>query len=163
MFIKKGIIIILLLVLCACSKTNEVIVNERTLSTVDTDTYYGYLVIPAIEMKLGFFSYDSSLNTVSKNVELIDTGIKNTYLLAAHSGIGPLAYFNDLRYLKENDDVYLEFKNKTLHYKVSNIKSETKTGSLKLKNVEEQIVLTTCDQIKKGNQLIIEGYLVNED
>ena len=48
---------------------------------------------------------------------------------------------------------------KILKYEIINIKSEKKNGKIKIKNKENQLILTTCDQIKKGNQLIIEANL----
>ena len=90
---------------------------------------------------------------------MINSNIENTYVLAAHSGSGNLAYFNDLKYLKKYDELYLKFKDKILKYEIVNIKSEKKNGKIKIKNKENQLILTTCDQIKKGNQLIIEANL----
>ena len=92
---------------------------------------------------------------------MIDSKINNTYILAAHSGSGRLAYFNDLRYLDVDDDIYLMFHNEEKHYKVTNVRKVIKNGKISIKNEENQIILTTCDQIKKGYQLIIEGSLIN--
>ena len=38
----------------------------------------------------------------------------------------------------------------------------SKTGKIKIKNEENQLILTTCDQIRKGNQLIIEATLIDD-
>ena len=111
-------------------------------------------------MYLGFYDYDNPLNNVDENIELINTNIDNTYLLAGHSGIGKNTYFNDLRYLKLNDDIYLEFDGYTIHYQVINIYRELKNGQINIKRQEDQIILTTCDQLYKGYQLIIEGIKV---
>ena len=73
--------------------------------------------------------------------------------------MGNLAYFNDLKYLRKKDKIYLKFENKTLEYEVVNIRSNIKNGKIRIKNKENQLILTTCDQIKKGNQLIIEANL----
>ena len=110
-------------------------------------------------MTYGFYDTQSKLNDVNKNVALIDSNIENTYILAAHSGSGNLAYFNDLKYLRKKDKIYLKFENKTLEYEVVNIRSNIKNGKIRIKNKENQLILTTCDQIKKGNQLIIEANL----
>lgn len=155
---KKVIILIIILFISGCSNESIILTNEST--NYDTSTCYGYLKIPSIDMYLGFYNTDSDLNDVSKNVTLIDTNIENTYLLVAHSGIGPLAYFNDLRYLDIDDDIYLEFKDRTNHYKVVNITSVKKTGTISIKNEENQLILSTCDQINKGYQLTIESELV---
>lgn len=151
---KKIIIVILLLFLTGCPK--DIIKNEVSL---DYEKYYGYLIIPSIDMTYGFFNIGNSLNDVDKNVTFIDSGIPNTYILAAHSGTGHLAYFNDLKYIKNKDKIYLKFADKALEYEVKNIKSVKKNGKIKIKKEENKLILTTCDQIVKGNQLIIEAKL----
>lgn len=158
--LKKGIIILFsILVITGCSKEDIEYINYIDVIEGNT-SYIGYLVIPSIDMKLGFYDYDSPLNDVSKNIELIDTGIANTYLIAAHSGTGPLAYFNDLKDVLISDDVYLEYKSNILHYQVIDIKRVKKVGSINIPNEENELILTTCDQIVKGYQLIIIAKLV---
>lgn len=154
---KIVIIVLLMMVMSGCAKSEEVVVNDTSVYEYDTDMYYGYLIIPKIEMKKGFYNTDSRLNNVNKNVTLLESNILNTYILAAHSGTGSLAYFNNLRYLEVGDDVYLMFRDRKIHYKVVNIRNEVKNGKIHIKNKENMIILTTCDQEKKGYQLIIEG------
>ena len=151
---KKILLVFLLLLLMGCKK--EKIENNVSL---EKNNYYGYLIIPSLNMAYGFYDIHNELNNVDKNVTLINSNIENTYVLAAHSGSGNLAYFNDLKYLKKYDELYLKFKDKILKYEIVNIKSEKKNGKIKIKNKENQLILTTCDQIKKGNQLIIEANL----
>lgn len=124
--------------------------------------FYGVLIIPSIKMEKGFYNLGNKNNVVNKNITLIDSKIKNTYILAAHSGTGRLAYFNDLRYLSIEDDIYIKFKSNTNHYIISEIKREVKLGSIHIPNKENMLVLTTCDQEQKGYQLIIIAYLHKE-
>ena len=151
---KKIWIVFLLLLLMGCKK--EIIKNDISL---DKSNYYGYLIIPTLNMTYGFYDINNKLNDVDKNVTLINSNIENTYILAAHSGTGNLAYFNDLKYLEKDDKIYLKFKDKILKYEIVNIRSEKKNGKIKIKNKENQLILTTCDQVRKGNQLIIEANL----
>lgn len=147
-----------LISISGCRKESQNFNYDSTVFANDIrDTYYGYLVIPSIDLNLGFYNEDSPLNTVSKNIEFIKTNIDNTYLLAAHSGYGPLAYFNDLKDLQVGTDIYLEFKDEKKHYQVSSIKREKKDGTIKLKKQSGMLILTTCDQIIKGYQLIVES------
>ena len=104
---KIVIIVFLSLLLCGCNYNIEAI--EESNYHEEIETYYGVLIIPKINMYLGFYDENNKNNDVNKNVMLINTNIKNTYLLAAHSGTGKLAYFNDLRYL----DIGIR---KTSHY-----------------------------------------------
>lgn len=151
---KKILLLLLLLLSSGCKK--EIIENNGSFNK---SNYYGFLIIPSLNMTYGFYDTQSKLNDVNKNVALIDSNIENTYILAAHSGMGNLAYFNDLKYLRKKDKIYLKFENKTLEYEVVNIRSNIKNGKIRIKNKENQLILTTCDQVKKGNQLIIEANL----
>lgn len=154
--VKNIIIILLLMCLCGCNSD----VVESEFVDVNNLKYYGYLVIPKVNMKLGFYNVDNEKNNVGENVTLIDTGINNTYLLAAHSGSGPLAYFNDLRYLSVGDKITLIIDGNIMNYEVVNIRNEIKNGKINIKNEGNQVILTTCNQVKKGYQLIIEGSLI---
>ncbi len=159
---KKILLIILTIILCSgCNKRTKTIESTTINYNDNFNTYYGYLTIPKINMHQGFYNTNNKLNDVSKNIELINTGIKNTYLFAAHSGVGNIAYFNNLRYLKNGDKITLEFKTITNIYKVIKITKEPKTGKISIPNKENQIILTTCDQIKKGYQLIIIASLID--
>ena len=151
---KKILLVFLLLLLMGCQK--EKIENNVSL---EKNNYYGYLIIPSLNMTYGFYDINNKLNDVDKNVTLINSNIENTFILAAHSGTGNLAYFNDLKYLEKDDEIYLKFKDKILKYEIVNIRSEKKNGKIKIKNKENQLILTTCDQVRKGNQLIIEANL----
>lgn len=154
--VKNIIIILLLMCLCGCNSD----VVESEFVDVNNLKYYGYLVIPKVNMKLGFYNVDNEKNNVGENVTLIDTGINNTYLLAAHSGSGHLAYFNDLRYLSVGDKITLIIDGNIMNYEVVNIRNEIKNGKINIKNEGNQVILTTCNQVKKGYQLIIEGSLI---
>lgn len=154
--VKNIIIILLLMCLWGCNSD----VVESDYVDVNNLKYYGYLVIPKVNMKLGFYNVDNEKNNVGENVTLIDTGINNTYLLAAHSGSGPLAYFNDLRYLSVGDKITLIIDGNIMNYEVVNIRNEIKNGKINIKNEKNQVILTTCNQVKKGYQLIIEGSLI---
>lgn len=162
--IRKSIIILIIIILLiftsSCSNKSFIIDISSIKNTETIETYYGYLKIPKINMKLGFFTQNSKLNDVNKNIELIETNIIDTYLIAGHSGSGNLAYFNDLRYLNIGDELMLEFKDKTKKYIVKNVRKEIKDGNISIKKESGWLILTTCDQIDKGYQLIIEGKLV---
>ena len=151
---KKILLIGLFLIISGCKQD----IMEDSLNESLND-YYGILIIPSLDMTYGFYDVDNKLNDVSKNVTLINSNIPNTYILAAHSGTGTNAYFEPLKFIKESDEIYLKFENKTLEYTVKVIRSEKKNGKISIKREENQVILTTCDQLNKGNQLIIEATL----
>ena len=131
--------------------------NGTIYDKYNTNEYIGYLIIPNIDMNLGFYDYESPLNDVEYNIELIKTPIEDTYLLAGHSGTGAKALFNDLHNLTIGANVYLKIDDIQIHYVISDIYRVEKIGSIKLKNIPGMLYLTTCDQIIKGYQLVIEG------
>ena len=141
---KKILLVFLLLLLMGCQKE-----KIEDYVSLEKNNYYGYLIIPSLNITYGFYDIHNEFNNVDKNVTLINSNIENTYVLAAHSGMGNLAYFNDLKYLRKKDKIYLKFENKTLEYEVVNIRSNIKNGKIRIKNKENQLILTTCDQIKK--------------
>ena len=164
--LKKFIVILVVIILIIVLFKNDEKIIEISNDTAINDRYtkeeyYGYLIIPSININLGFYNYGNPLNDVSKNIELIKIPVKNSYLFAAHSGIGKIAYFNDLDKLKENDIIYLKIKNTTNKYKVAKINRVKKSGDIEITNEENKIYLTTCDQIIEGYQLVVEGTILN--
>lgn len=153
---KRILLVILLFTISGCKQD----IMKDTLNE-SINNYYGILIIPSLDMTYGFYDVDNELNDISKNVTLINSNIPNTYILAAHSGTGTNAYFEPLKFIKEADEIYLKFESKTLEYVVKSIRSEKKNGKISIKREENQVILTTCDQIKKGNQLIIEASLMS--
>lgn len=111
-------------------------------------------------MDLGFYDYDNPLNDVEYNIEFIDTHVTDTYLIAAHSGVGKKAYFNDLANLNIGDDIYLELYDNKLHYKVIDITRSIKNGSINISDSSGFLYLTTCDQTIKGYQLTIVASII---
>lgn len=160
MIIRKSIILILLIFLFSGCSNNTINISTK-LYEYETDTIFGILTIPKINLEKEIYPLGSPLNDVNKNILYIDTGIPNTYLFAAHSGIGNLAYFNSLYKLSLGDLVYFKINNEELIFEVRDIKRVKKSGKIDIKNEENMIILTTCDEIVKGYQLIIEGKKAN--
>ena len=89
------------------SSTNNVIItgnsegntSQNNISKVEN--YLGVLEIPVINLKNGFFDKESSLNTISKNIEILEESDmpddeNGNVILAAHSGTGRYAFFKNL-------------------------------------------------------------------
>ena len=76
--------------------------------------------------------------------------------IAAHSGIGKIAYFEELDELKPNDEIILNINNKTYKYIVKEYWEEKKNGYINVnKESKKQLILTTCSPNKDNYQLII--------
>ena len=93
------IIIAIIAVLLIIPKNNKRVDINSTTGINDrynTQEYYGYLKIPSVNLDLGFYNYNHPLNDVAYNIELIEIPVADSYLIAAHSGVGQIAYFNEL-------------------------------------------------------------------
>ncbi len=131
----------------------------------NNNSYLGILEIPKINLKQGFFEYNSPLNTVDKNIEVIETSkmpdIKNSNLiLASHSGNSEIAYFKHLDQLVIGDKIYLYYDNKKYKYVIDDIYDRNKTGYIEIirdKN-KNTITLITCKK-KTNMQTVFIGYL----
>ena len=133
----------------------------------EKEEYLGILTIPKINLKTGFYNFDSKNNNVNSNVTLLKDSImpgKNGSIiyLAAHSGSGYLAYFKDLDKLTENDDIIVNYNNNDYHYTINSIYEMPKNGEIIVnRNINENIlVLTTCSQ-NKNMQLIVLAKMLN--
>lgn len=76
-------------------------------------------------------------------------------ILAAHSGTGKIAYFEELNKLEINDEIQITYNKETSIYKVIKIWEEQKNGKIHIENKEKQLILTTCSPNHKNYQLII--------
>ncbi len=162
-YLKRSVIVIFLIVIVilisykSSNTISEVSKEPIIYDSYVNEEYYGYIKIPSIGMNLGFYEYDNPLNDVDLNVLWIPIPVENSYLFAAHSGVGSVAYFNDLRNVAIGDDIILSLGDKRLHYEVTNIYRTKKDGDIAISKNEGMIYLTTCDQVIKGYQLVIEG------
>lgn len=131
------------------------------LSTPQSDTPIGKIIISKLNINHNLFSIDSKDNTIDKNITILKGSIfpnqnNSIMFIAAHSGTGKLAYFKNLNLLEVNDEVILEFDNIKYYYKVTDIWEEKKTGYINVsKSSKNQLVLTTCSPNKDNYQLII--------
>lgn len=136
-------------------------VIEESEVEVDVDEYIGYLTIDKINLKRGFLSTKSKYNTVHYNVTQIEGSTmpdqKNgNLILASHSGSSSISYFKHLHKLELGDTAEVFYKNKTYKYKLVNIYTEPKDGSLTIKRDGDKSVLTliTCTKNDKKTQSI---------
>ena len=142
------------------SEVRNVYSDQMEYDRYTKEEYYGFLDIPSIDLHAGFYDYDNPLNDVELNIEWIEIPVFNSYFFAAHSGVGKKAYFNSLNTLQTGDDIYLSLENEKLHFQVRNIYRTVKDGDVSISKEEGMIYLTTCDQIIRGYQLVIEGKLI---
>ena len=179
--LRKSLVSILLLTIylgsCLLIYTNETntknIKTTNIEKTTNTGNYIsskneqeetiGTLTIDKINLSRDIYNINSSHNNVDENVTILNDAI-NLIVLAAHSGPGYIAYFDDLDKLELNDIVKLTYNNKDLIYKVTNIEEQVKDGTIEINKTNKQrLILTTCSKKDKNKQLVITSEIVKDD
>ena len=171
--LRKSLVSILLLTIylgsCLLIYTNETdtksIKTTNIEKSTNTDNYIssknkqeetiGTLTINKINLTKDIYSINNPHNNVDENVTILKDD-ENLIVLAAHSGPGYIAFFNDLDKLDLNDIINLTYNNKNLVYKVTNIEEQVKDGTIEINKTDKQrLILTTCSKKDKNKQLVI--------
>ena len=125
------------------------------------------LSIPKLNIVNNVYSFDSKLNDIDKNVQImihsdLPNKEKGNVILGGHSGSGIYAYFKDFDKLENNDDIYLEMNGNKYHYRIVNIYNDSKDGSIVVSHNDlvSRITLFTCRPNDKSNYLVVSGELV---
>ncbi len=144
-------------------KQPEEEIKNNTKTTYD---YIGYLEIPKINLKKGFVKKESSANNVEKNIYIVDKSDypdkeKGNFIIAGHSGTGWKAFFNDLYKLKKDNVIYVTYGNKKYTYKIDNIYTQKKTGTIAIYRDYSKTTLTlvTCTNNDNTTQTVYIAYL----
>ena len=147
-------------------KTNHDEVVDSKEEKTSKETNYNYIAIlriPKINLIRGLVSKSSKYNNIEYNVTIHELSNRpdeenGNVILMAHSGTAYISYFNNLKSLKINDHIYLDYSNKTYDYKVTNIYEVEKTGSLNIKrnNNTSTIILITCKD-NTNKQIVVIG------
>ncbi len=144
----------------------EEVIQEDT--DVITNEYIGYLIIPKINLTKGFVDRRSSENDVEKNIYIVDGATypdveKGNFIIAAHSGPGWQAFFNDLYQLTTGDQIYVTYKGKKYTYQLTNIYKQEKTGKIAIyRNYEKStLTLITCTNHDLTSQTVYISELIN--
>lgn len=138
--------------------------NDVKISKVEDNEYLGYIEIPIINLRKNLFKINSKKNNIEYNVEILKGSIfpnedNSIIFLAAHSGTGDNAFFNDLKLLNQGDIILLSYNSIIYKYIVTTKMEVTKNGYITGNRTNnDEIILTTCsDSLNK--QLIINGIL----
>ena len=140
---------------------NKEVSSNNIIIEKDNNYIYAKLIIDKIGINKNLYEIDNPNNNIEKNITILKESImpdkKNSIVfIAAHSGTGEIAFFEELDKLEENDEVILIYNNKKYIYKVLNIWEENKNGYINVnKEKENQLILTTCSPHKENYQLII--------
>ena len=125
--------------------------TEKQIKNYNTEKYIAVLKIPKINLERGLYEKNSPLNSVDKNIQIIKESNypnvdKGNFILAAHSGVGKIAYFNDVKNLEKEDEIMVIFNGNQYLYKVSNKYEVDKTGQIEIVRdiTKTTLTLTTC-------------------
>lgn len=126
------------------------------------------LSIPVINVNNKVYSIDSILNDIDKNVQIMEFSdmpddVNGNVILGGHSGTGPTAYFSNFDKLNLGDDIYIYMKDIVYHYKIIDIYTDSKNGSIVLNYSslkKRTITLFTCNPNDKLTYLVVVGELV---
>ena len=149
----------------------EEIVEDQSENTTKENyniTYTAILEIPKINLKRGVVDSTKNFKSINYAISVDNSSqypIENgNFILYSHSGNSNIAFFNRLNNLELNDDIYVYYNGIKYHYSVRNKYDIEKTGKAKVisRKDDKYITLITCNQNKKGFQIVIEGKLIDE-
>lgn len=136
-------------------------VQEENKNNNDYEPYLAVLKIPKVELERGFYDKNSSLNNVDHNILFHSNSSypdeeKGNVILASHSGSSSISYFKKLYLLEKGDIAYLIYKNKTYTYKIVNIYTQEKTGTLAIyrDSTKNTLTLITCTKNDNTKQTV---------
>lgn len=143
--------------------TNEIKIIESIENklVIEEEKPIGKLIIKKINLEKQLYEITSKKNNIEENVTILNGSIEpnknnSIFFLAAHSGPGDIAFFNDLDKLNINDKILLEYKNSNYIYQVKDIWETKKDGNIEInKEVNNQLILTTCSKKDEHKQLIL--------
>ena len=125
------------------------------------ESYAGILEIPKIGFNKGFYRKESSLNNVKFNLKILDVSSypdedKGNVIIIGHSGNYNNSYFANLYQLHLEDTASISYNGKKYTYKIVNIYTDTKDGTVTLYRNENKSCLTliTCTKDDDTTQTI---------
>lgn len=153
------------------SNSNENSTEENSSVSSNNNSafqYIGYLEIPKINLKKGFVDKNSKDNDVERNLYIATNSSypdvdKGNFIIAAHSGTGWKAFFNNLYKLSKNDQAIVTYNNKKYTYNIVNIYKQNKTGKIAIYRNYDKTTLTlvTCTNNDDKTQTIYVAELVS--
>ena len=147
------------------SDNNEALIEQSKKAVSEQNKikkeYIGYLEIKKINLKQGLVSKNSYYNKVNYNIQMLSTSDYpdkqfGNVILAAHSGVGYLAFFKNLYKLSKGDEAVIYYKDYVYKYKIVNIYNVPKTGKVKIERDVQKTSLTliTCTYKSKTEQTV---------
>lgn len=147
---------------------SETIEQTPVATTPNYETYVGILEIPKIGFQKGFYKKESSLNNVKFNIKILDSSSypdedKGNVIIIGHSGNYSNSYFGNLYQLQLGDTASITYQEKKYNYKIINIYTDKKDGTVTVYRDEAKTTLTliTCTKDDNTTQTIYILELTN--
>ena len=147
--------------------SNEEHQEEIIEKVINTESYIGVIKIDKINLERGFYSKESKLNNVNKNIQIINSSDlpdkeNGNVILAAHCGNSRVAFFNKLSNLELGDIATIYYQGREYSYQLVDNYEIEKSGQANIKRNRDKNVLTliTCKH-KTNKQLIFIFELIN--
>lgn len=145
--------------------------DKQQSNVVDNNyNYIGILEIPKINLKRGFLDLNSKYNNVDYNVTLIKGSTfpdkdESSLILAAHSGICSICYFDGLFNLSFGNQAYIYYNNIKYIYKLTNIYEVDKIGTVAIRRdySKKGLVLITCTRNSDTKQTVFIFELIDQE
>lgn len=155
--------------------TSRVIDNKEVDIKTETSTsskkqleYTAVLEIPKIGLKRGVVNSTKNFNSINYAISVDNNSNypseNGNFILYAHSGNSNIAFFHNLNELEKDDDIYVYYGGIKYQYKALRKYDIAKTGKASVIGSKKNsyITLITCNQHKKGYQIVIVGILVDK-
>lgn len=129
--------------------------------------YTAVLEIPSINLKRGVVDNTNGFRSINYAISVdISSNYPDkmgNFILYAHSGNSTIGYFNKLTSVNLNDDVYVYYNGTKYHYTIYDKYDIEKTGKAKVITAKDKkyITLITCNQQRKGYQIVLIGNLID--
>ncbi len=145
--------------------------DKQQSNVVDNNyNYIGILEIPKINLKRGFLDLNSKYNNVDYNVTLIKGSTfpdkdESSLILAAHSGICSICYFDGLFNLSFGNQAYIYYNNIKYIYKLTDIYEVDKIGTVAIRRdySKKGLVLITCTRNSDTKQTVFIFELIDQE
>ena len=129
--------------------------------------YTAVIEIPSINLKRGVVDNTNNFNSINYAISVDKNGNypdkEGNFILYAHSGNSNISYFKNLNKVEINDVAYIYHNGVKYEYKILDKYDIEKTGKAEiyLTNTEKYLTLITCNQNKKGYQIVLIGKLLS--
>lgn len=147
---------------------SEPIQTPSENNNTNYETYIGVLDIPKIGFSKGFYQKESALNNVKFNLKILaDSDYPDqengNVIIIGHSGNYNNSYFANLYQLTIDDTASITYQGKKYTYKIVNIYTDTKDGTVTIyrNELKNCLTLITCTKDDDTSQTIYILELIN--